>query len=241
MNNSEHIWNASADIFEMILKHPFIVEMIEGTLSTEKFSFYVAQDRMYLRDYSRALSFLAARAPEMTVTNMFARHVANATNVEASLHGRLVKDFRINTEAYRPSPSLVAYKNFLLAMTSSESFHIGLASRAYTDFLIAMTSSEPFHVGLAAVLPCYWIYREVGRYAIRRMKEDNPYILWAEVYSGSAYGSSVQEVLDYIDSLSLSERELEEMKETYRIGAFYEYEFWDSAYRMETWPVSILK
>ncbi len=219
MNNSEHIWNASADIFEMILKHPFIVEMIEGTLSTEKFSFYVAQDRMYLRDYSRALSFLAARAPEMTVTNMFARHVANATNVEASLHGRLVKDFRINTEAYRPSPSLVAYKNFLLAMTSS----------------------EPFHIGLASVLPCYWIYREVGRYAIRRMKEDNPYISWAEVYSGSAYGSSVQEVLDYIDSLSLSERELEEMKETYRIGAFYEYEFWDSAYRMETWPVSILK
>ena len=192
MNNSEHIWNASADIFEMILKHPFIVEMIDGTLSTEKFSFYVAQDRMYLRDYSRALSFLAARAPE---------------------------DFRINTEAYRPSPSLVAYKNFLLAMTSS----------------------EPFHIGLASVLPCYWIYREVGRYAIRRMKEDNPYISWAEVYSGSAYGSSVQEVLDYLDSLSLSERELEEMKETYRIGAFYEYEFWDSAYRMETWPVSILK
>lgn len=217
MKNTEYIWSGSADIYEKIINHPFIVEMINGTLSEEKFKFYIAQDSMYLKDYSRALSFLAARAPNMSVTNMFSRHVANATNVEASLHGKLVEKFKINLAAYRASPSLIAYKNFLLAMTSA----------------------EPFHVGLASVLPCYWIYREVGRFAYPKMSDSNQYKIWAEVYSGNAYGNSVQEVLDYIDSIKLSQEELEAMTKTYRLGAFYEYEFWESAYRMESWPIEI--
>lgn len=217
MKNTEHIWSKSTDIYEKIINHPFIVELARGTLSEERFKFYIAQDSMYLKDYARALSFLAARAPSISVTNMFSRHVAQASNVEASLHGKLAKTFNIDLKAYKPSPSLTAYKNFLLAMSSA----------------------EPFHVGLASVLPCYWIYREVGRYVYPKMSEDNPYRAWAEVYSGEAYGSSVQEVLDFIDSLRLSQEELDEMAKTYRLGAYYEYLFWDSAYRLEGWPIDV--
>ncbi|MGC9211691.1 MAG: thiaminase II, partial [Nitrososphaeria archaeon] len=63
----------------------------------------------------------------------------------------------------------------------------------------------------------------------------------ADVYSGKEYGDSVQEVVNYIDSMNLSDKELEEMAETFRIGAYYEYEFWDSAYNLEKWPIAIWK
>jgi len=215
MSNTATIWQSSSDIYDKILHHSFITQLADGTLEAERFRFYLAQDRIYLGYYVRALSYLAARSPDLATTNMFSKHIMRASNVEVSLHFSM--QFGVDASKFKQSPS----------------------SRAYTDFLIAMTSSEPFHIGLAAVLPCYWIYREVGRDVIRRMKSDNPYRIWAETYAGKEYGETVQEVLDFIDDkLEPSETQLKDMQKTFRLGAYYEYLFWDSAYRLEGWAIN---
>ncbi|MEM0123632.1 MAG: thiaminase II, partial [Conexivisphaerales archaeon] len=213
--NTELIWNSSIDVYQKIIDHPFLDELKSGTLDIEKFKFYLAQDSLYLSYYVRALSYLAAKSPVIKATNMFSRHVAEASRIEASLHSSILQKFGVNLSSYKQSP----------------------ASRAYTDFLIAMTASEPFHVGLASVLPCYWIYREVGRHVRKTMSDDNPYVVWADVYSGKQYGDSVQEVLDLIDSMKFTEDQLGQMKLVFRLGSYYEYRFWDSAYKLEGWLI----
>ncbi|MGC8558510.1 MAG: TenA family protein [Nitrososphaeria archaeon] len=141
MANTARIWQSSADIYDKIMSHDFIIKLANGTLDINRFRFYLAQDRIYLNYYVRALSYLGAKSPSVEVTCMFSKHIIGASGVEVSLHSPILEKFGVDTAKFKQSPS----------------------SRTYTDFLIAMTSSEPFHVGPAAVLPCYWIYREVGQ------------------------------------------------------------------------------
>lgn len=216
MINTVKIWQSSADIYDKIMSHDFIFQLADGTLDINRFRFYLAQDRIYLNYYVRALSYLGAKSPSVNVTYMFSKHIMGASGVEVSLHSPILKKFGVDIANFKQSPS----------------------SRAYTDFLIAMTSSEPFHVGLAAVLPCYWIYREVGREIVKKMGKNNPYRVWAETYAGREYGETVQEVLDFIDSMKLDETQLGKMIQTFRLGAYYEYMFWDSAYRLEGWVIN---
>ncbi|MEM3249589.1 MAG: thiaminase II [Conexivisphaerales archaeon] len=209
------IWQSSIDVYQKIIDHPFLNELKSGTLDIKKFKFYLVQDSLYLSHYVRALSYLAAKSPVIEATNMFSRHIVEASSIEASLHSSVLQRFEVNLSSYRQSPT----------------------SRAYTDFLIAMTSSEPFHVGLASVLPCYWIYREVGRHVRKTMNGDNPYLVWADVYSGKQYGDAVQEVLDLTDSIKFTENQLGQMELAFRLGSYYEYKFWDSAYMLEGWVI----
>ena len=58
MKFTESLWNSIEDIYDRILKHPFIQELIDGSLDEEAFRFYVIQDALYLRDYARGLALL---------------------------------------------------------------------------------------------------------------------------------------------------------------------------------------
>ena len=67
---------------------------------------------------------------------------------------------------------------------------------AYTDYLLAVAYGRPFHEALAALLPCYWIYWEVGK-ALTRAGSPNPlYARWIGTYGSDEFGSIVPAVLD---------------------------------------------
>jgi thiaminase/transcriptional activator TenA len=79
---------------------------------------------------------------------MFARHAADAVAVERALHGSLLADLGIDpasVEVAEPAPTTLAYTSYLLAATRGGS---------YAD-------------GIGTVLPCYWIYWEVGKELLR--------------------------------------------------------------------------
>jgi thiaminase/transcriptional activator TenA len=83
---SVRLWAGIDDIYAAILAHPFIAGLTDGSLQREAFRFYVVQDAHYLREYARALSMAAARAPAEADIAMFAEHAAGAIAVERSLH-----------------------------------------------------------------------------------------------------------------------------------------------------------
>jgi len=71
MEVSEILWSSIKDIYDAILRHPFIVGLADGSLDVEKFKFYIAQDHMYLDKYVRALAVLAAKMPNISELQMF--------------------------------------------------------------------------------------------------------------------------------------------------------------------------
>lgn len=217
---SAQLWSGITDIYQAIREHPFITGLTDGSLPADAFGFYVVQDALYLREYSAALAVLASRAPDTHARMMFARHSAGAVATELELHESLFPQLGISAETVaiaEPAP----------------------VTLAYTSYLLSVASRGSYAEGVAAVLPCYWIYREVGQELIRRGSVDARYQLWIDTYGGEEFGEVVAEVLSETDALAslLSDADRAAAHRHFRVASRYEWMFWEMGYRQESWTI----
>ena len=117
---TDAMWAEIRPTYEAILDLPFNRELAAGTLSRERFVFYMVQDAHYLGAFARALATAAAKAitPEAQVT--FATSAHEAIVVERALHEGFFREFGVSAERFaatRPSPTCAGYSDFLLATT----------------------------------------------------------------------------------------------------------------------------
>jgi len=59
---SADLWRRSPPLFGAIVSHPFLIGIADGSLPPSASIYFVEQDRLYLRAFSRALSFAAGHA-----------------------------------------------------------------------------------------------------------------------------------------------------------------------------------
>jgi thiaminase/transcriptional activator TenA len=217
---SVELWDGITEIYDAILGHPFVTGLADGSLSPSAFAFYVVQDTLYLEQYALALAAVASRAPDGPQAEMFARHAAGVITVERAVHQSLLAELDIDPQAAaaaEPAPTTLAYTSYLLAVTRG---------RSYAE-------------GVAAVLPCYWIYQEVGRELLRRGSPDPRYRKWIAAYGGEEFAAEVSGVLAVTDALGpvLGTADRAAMHRHFRATSRYEWMFWDMGYREEAWPV----
>ncbi len=77
---SEWAWQETEALRQRILDLPFNRELANGTLTQERFQFYMIQDALYLEQYSRALAVAAAKAPDPEAMQRFARAAEQAAS-----------------------------------------------------------------------------------------------------------------------------------------------------------------
>jgi len=214
------LWTSIEAVYAAILRHPFVRGLTDGTLPRPSFEFYVVQDALYLREFARALALAGARAPREDWIIMFNEHAAGALKVERSLHESFFRDFGL-------SPA---------AVTATE---LAPTNRAYTSYLLAVAHDAPFHEVLAALLPCYWIYWEVGKELERTGSPDPLYARWIGTYASKEFGALVQAVLEVTDEQAahLGPGERSAMRRHFLTTSRYEWMFWEMGYRQERWPL----
>ena len=220
MSFSEDAWARNAPIYQAIIDHPFNTELADGSLSMERFRHYMLQDGVYLIAYSRALSVAAARAGDTADMVAFADSARNAVVVERALHETYFDKFGITpaeARATEPSPTALGYNNFLIATA----YH------------------APYEVAVAAILPCFWVYWEVGAHINRTASADNPFRAWIDTYVDDAYAAAVKPAIAIADRIAedVGPAVLERMHAAFRRGIQLEWMFWDAAYRREGWPI----
>jgi thiaminase/transcriptional activator TenA len=212
MSLTRELWATMAPVYDAILRHPFVAGLTDGSLPRERFRFYAIQDALYLREF--------ARAPEDDWIVMFNEHAGGALRVERALHEGFFKDFGLSSAEVAATP---------LAPTNV----------AYTSYLLAVAYAGPFHEALAALLPCYWIYWEVGKALERAASPDPLYARWIATYASGEFGDVVRAVLAATDAvgdrLGLAERGV--MRRHVLTTTRYEWMFWDMGWRQEAWPV----
>ena len=93
-------------IYHHILQHPFVVGLTDGTLDADAFRFYAIQDALYLRDFARGLSLLAAKSPGDETAVMFNDHAKNAIVVERALHGSFFTEWQLSPEEVYATPAI---------------------------------------------------------------------------------------------------------------------------------------
>jgi thiaminase/transcriptional activator TenA len=214
------LWKSIEPIYAAILRHPFVTGLTDGSLPRESFRFYAVQDALYLRDFARALSLAGARAPRDEWIIMFNEHAAGALRVERELHEGFFKEFGLAPEDVAATP-------------------LAPINLAYTSYLLAVAYGAPFHEAVGALLPCYWIYSEVGKELERRGSPDPLYTRWIGTYASDEFGAIVRAVLECADTLAprLQAAERETMARHFVTTSRYEWMFWDMGYRREAWPV----
>ena len=218
MSFSQEVWQRNLDLYQKTLALPFNQELAQGTLSKEVFSHYVIQDAHYLLAYGRALAICAAKAFEADDVIQFAEAARIAIVVERSLHDGFMQEFDITKKEFESTP-------------------LTLACHHYTSFLTATAWSESYPVVLASLLPCFWIYAEVGKDIVKNSIENNPYQAWVDTYSGEEFNEAVRNVIATIDKVAArcDADTVEKMHHAYTTAAKLEWLFGDSAYDQRQW------
>ncbi len=212
----------SQPLRQAILAHPFVAGVGDGTLPVEKFKYYVAQDYVYLVDYSRALALASARAPRLDDMSWFAGLLDETLNVEMALHRSYCEEFGISAqelEATVASPTTVAYTSFLLKTAHQGSFGELVAS----------------------LLPCQWGYWEIGDHLAKRGLPRNAplYAKWIEMYTSEEFAALAHHIRDMAGRIGgeAGPAELAAMGQAYLTSVRLEHQFWDMAYNLEEWGV----
>lgn len=213
------LWASIEPIYAAILSHPFIAGLTDGSLARERFEFYAVQDALFLREFARALAITGARAPKDDWIVMLTEHAAGAIRVERTLHEGFFREFDLTAEDVVSTP---------LAPTTL----------AYTDYLLAVAYGAPFHEALAALLPCYWIYWEVGKELAQAGSPDPLYARWIATYDSAEFGTVVRAVLDATNEVAtgLGSVERAAMRRHFWTTSRYEWMFWDMGDWREQWP-----
>jgi len=220
MSFSQNLWQANLPLFEDTLSLPFNQQLAEGTLSRSRFRHYIIQDAHYLLAYGRALAVTAAKADDAAAIVQFAEAAQEAIVVERSLHDGIMRELAISSEDFSATP-------------------LTPACHHYCSYLLATAWSEPYPVAVAALLPCFWIYAEVGRAIHAQSAPNNPYQNWIDTYASEDFQSSVKAVCATLDNIAeiASEQTRRAMQQAYRHAARLEWLFWDSAFREADWPM----
>jgi thiaminase/transcriptional activator TenA len=219
---SDEAWQRTAQLREAIHKLPFNTELAAGTLSRARFQAYIVQDALYLSQYSRALAIAAAKAPDAETLRAFAQSALEAVVVEQALHERYMKEFGVD-------PAKITD-----AEASPDCF-------AYTNFLMAAAYHDPWEILVAALLPCFWIYWDVGCVVARSAAPTNPYRAWIDTYADEGFGEAVRTVIAITDRAATAATPAmrAKMLAGFSRSSQYEWLFFDGAYQRRGWPVSV--
>lgn len=211
----ESIWAASH-------QHPFVTGIGDGSLPVEKFRFYLCQDYVYLKDYSKLFALGALKSPKLNLASKFADLLQSTLNVEMELHRAYARKFDLSADELEntdPAPITLAYTKYMLEVA-----HQG-------DILDL----------IAVLLPCMWSYWEIGVHLANTSDLPNGslYQDWIDMYASEEFGDLSRWLIKTLDELTegFPASRLQELTDYFVTASRFEYMFWDMAYHQTTWPV----
>lgn len=156
-------WRDTAALRERIDALPFVRALAAGTLAADEFRWYLAQDAVYLDAYAAHLARAAELALRASDAAFWRAGSIAAREEAARLH------LRWTDRAARAAP----------------------ATRAYLDHL-ARAAERGYDVLIAALLPCFWVYADIGRRMPAPDPVHHPYAAWVEAYADPAFAAATR-------------------------------------------------
>ena len=218
---SERLRERVLPLWQRQREHPFVVALGNGSLPRANFEFYIRQDALFLDELSKTFAYAITKTTKHEEMEQFGKYVLNTLLVEAELHCRYGERFELTPAEMAATP--MAPTNY-----------------AYTRHLLSIAATGTLPELLTAVLPCAWIYAEVGRHLVDNASpaSDHPYMDWLATYASpdfDAVGVWIRKQLDTYANTLRAEEEAR-LHEIFLISTRYEWLFWEMAWRLEEWP-----
>ena len=172
------MWSETASIYDAILAHPFIKGLTSGDLERSAFEFYTVQDALYLKDYARALSLAAVKAPDEDTIILFNEHAKGCLVEERAMQENFFDVFGLSSEEVWATPKAPV-------------------CQAYTSYLLSVAFGRPFHEGRGrGCSPATGSTGRVGKALAEKGSPDPMYQQWIDTYAGEQFAECVVAVLE---------------------------------------------
>lgn len=173
-------WENALPVINEICQHPFVQGLKSGNLALEEFIHYLEQDMVYLKNYGEEMAMLSKLMPTRPMKELFKRIAEEGVLAEKELHQFLADKWNV-----RP------------AVVTSES------TQGYMDFTRHYLETGDAALAIAALLPCFWVYNEVGHFIADTQRSDHhPYKAWIETYESDEMDQVVSQVIDFANQLA---------------------------------------
>ena len=214
---SYRLHDAAAPIWENCLKHPFVTGIGDGTLSVEKFRYFMLQDYLYLFDYARVFALGVVKARDPRLMRIFAANVDTILGGEMEIHRTYMARLGITEEqvfAVKPALDNLSYTNYMLSVAST---------------------GGPAEI-VASILACSWSYAEIGQ-ALARIPgaAEHPfYGEWIRGYASDSYAATNHSLIELMDALAAgaSGEQMARLTDIFVNCSRYELGFWDMSWEM---------
>lgn len=204
------LWAAAEKDLEDIYALEFIRGLASGSLAENQFAYYLAQDAIYLNGYSRVLARASALAPTEEEQLFWANSAAQCLEVESELHRSW-----LSTRTIEPQ--------------------LGPVTKSYVDHLTAASAQGSYAVLAAAVLPCFWLYAEVGaklhaQFLAAGEPAGHPYAAWLRTYADEDFAAATRRAVAIVDEAgrNASAGDRAAMITAFRQSCRLELEFFDA-------------
>ncbi len=219
---SARLYAAAAPVWAAQLEHPFVKALGTGSLPRVNFEFYIRQDARFLEELSRVFAYGAIKSHLPAVMEQMGNLLLNTIRVERELHQSFAREFGLSLREMETTP---------LAPTTY----------AYTRHLLSIGATGSLAEIITSVLPCAWIYAEVGHHYSRLdpLNDDHPYKNWIATYAAPGFEEVGVWLRTTLNELSVNspEEELTRLENIFLTSSRYEYMFWNMAWQREEWPV----
>ncbi len=169
-------WHRIAGIREGTEADPFVASMVDGTLARDAFEYYLAQDVLYLHAYAEVLAATAALAADAGQRAFWERGVDACREEEQRLHQAWLGGRQVDA-----GPTTTAYVTHL-----REAVDAG------------------YEQAIAAVLPCYWMYADLGERLVAHATGDHPYRDWLVTYGDPEFAVAARQACAIVDAVAAS-------------------------------------
>lgn len=218
MTFTQYLHEITKEIWRDSKYHPFVQELVTGKLPIEIFRFYLIQDTYYLHHFAKAHQEIIDRTDNQRIIQSQQFCKAGLEVSELTIRNDFFKQLNLTKAERAKTPIAPTAYNYV--------------SHIYRQFLDGSLASA-----LSLLLPCYWLYYEIGESFATKTSPVPIYQAFLDTYHSDGFKQVLGELIQLIDELadSASLEERKQMEEAFVRSSYYELSFWEMSYKKEGW------
>ncbi len=209
---------------EIIEKSEQMQNILNGTMSEEKFKFQIRQNYQYLLEYTKCWAIGLSKAHGFDEMEQWYK-ILSSTMEGTVMYNRDFWAVELG-----------------ITVEELESTIMAEGKRSYTSHQIARSHEGDIAACMMALFPCNILYMYFGKHLLSQCKlpKSDKYYKWIEYYTLSSYVNKCENEIKIVNELcnSKNERETQILLEIFAVSCNYEILQWQNMYdKMETWPL----
>ena len=218
MTLSERLRSTHARLWEQTVRHPFVLELGDGSLPLEKFRRYFLQDYLFVGALSKTIGLAVARAPDLDSAGRFHEFLGVLLGAEDALFLRGFEALGVPENEFRSASKLPT-------------------TAAFADFLVRLGYEGTYREICTALYVAEAVYLDWAE----RLRKANAspgvpaYQEWIDIHTEEALGPFVRFLEAAVDTGPDDPDSETRLGEVFQSALRHELRFWEMAYHGESW------